>query len=74
MNVGTHIHVPLRMNSNKTDDPLTFYLAPPSDENVTLSNSLDHDRSAAKLMTSASASANFVLCANWQKKHANIQT
>ncbi len=40
MKFDTDIHVSLRMNSNNFGAPVTFHVAPPSGQNVNLSNTL----------------------------------
>lgn len=49
MKLGTHIHVPFRMNCSKFGDPLTFYLVPLSGKIVTLSHTLVYYKIPAKL-------------------------
>ncbi len=47
---GTDIQVPLRMNCNHFDEPLTFHIAPSSGQNFNLSNTLVYHQIPAKLM------------------------
>ena len=52
MTLVTDSHVPLTMNCNDFDDPLTFSVVPTSDQSFNLSKILFYDQIPAKLWQS----------------------